>query len=647
MLICRVRYPCPARHRVSSLILRSLSSSPDSTPIQRHEILTLLHKTTSLLPRALASTEQGAPVAESLDLWKEILSKSYDDLVAKGSRPARVVVYGIDQWSGAEDLVTSLLEEPLISDQSMNERLRKRWKERPGQARLTLSPLPSENDSEVHLPSSFFDQFLVPLQIIELHPTSSVASSVFDTQTSDTLLKADIALILCNPITTPISTLLRDRLLSRNPNTILVVTSTPSKSAAEALKNSVLDHIPDKLSRKLHVLFVDPSRAVAANEALKADFQSPTAVQRYQDEYVGSQVSTVISMLKSILSPQATNPHGSSFRTQAALAQIEAALSTCRVILHRARNEMDSVAVDVCTLKARLEEAKARGPREVFSFPQSSRAEVDAVVDSVNIAAQEVKVVMDRLTWWRMVWRVDEISTLVTQAMSQPGCRKLEQRLILQTGRLSMLQDEITKSMFDLLAAHPTPPFNSAILQNTLRQLMASPFRVTPHNLTHPIDTRRRQIIEHPTTRLHVAAQRATLGMSGGLATGAGLGWAGWVGWLSGTGEGLLGTLGLDAGTAMGLGLLTAAASVRWAVGKWERAKRRWWEDWDRVGDGLARDLKATLDKTMDNKVLLVAETGCDKLSELIAQRRSQVEEVEEAIDALEAKLDSLRHPSQ
>ena len=78
--------------------------------------------------------------------------------------------------------------------------------------------------------------------------------------------------------------------------------------------------------------------------------------------------------------------------------------------------------------------------------------------------------------------------------------------------------------------------------------------------------------------------------MSGSALGGAALAWAGWAHELQ-----LLGGLvdvGMRAETAAAAGLFAAAAGVRWAVGGWERARRRWWRDWNRVGEGLERDLK-------------------------------------------------------
>jgi hypothetical protein len=48
----------------------------------------------------------------------------------------------------------------------------------------------------------------------------------------------------------------------------------------------------------------------------------------------------------------------------------------------------------------------------------------------------------------------------------------------------------------------------------------------------------------------------------------------------------------MEPNTAIGFGLLVAVASIRGSIGSWEKAKKRWWQDWRRVGEGLERDLK-------------------------------------------------------
>lgn len=93
-------------------------------------------------------------------------------------------------------------------------------------------------------------------------------------------------------------------------------------------------------------------------------------------------------------------------------------------------------------------------------------------------------------------------------------------------------------------------------------------------------------MIQHTTTKLHKEAQSAVVGAFSGVLSGAGLGW-----WLA-FGEHILSLgAGTEMGTAVGSGALLAVSGIRWAVGKWERAKHRWAEDLARIGEGLTRDL--------------------------------------------------------
>ena len=54
---------------------------------------------------------------------------------------------------------------------------------------------------------------------------------------------------------------------------------------------------------------------------------------------------------------------------------------------------------------------------------------------------------------------------------------------------------------------------------------------------------------------------------------------------------GLLST-GMHVETAIGAGMLVSVLGLRLMVGKWDSARRRWWRDLERVGEGLERDLK-------------------------------------------------------
>ena len=49
---------------------------------------------------------------------------------------------------------------------------------------------------------------------------------------------------------------------------------------------------------------------------------------------------------------------------------------------------------------------------------------------------------------------------------------------------------------------------------------------------------------------------------------------------------------GMDLETAVGTGMMISALGVWWMVGRWEKAKKKWWRDWERIGQGLERDVK-------------------------------------------------------
>jgi hypothetical protein len=95
----------PSRHKHSNftwasstpangtLKFASTGSGSVEHPVSRHETLTLLHKTTSILPRALLSNKQAdsSDPVQSLEFWNELLAGAYDDLTSTVDATARIV----------------------------------------------------------------------------------------------------------------------------------------------------------------------------------------------------------------------------------------------------------------------------------------------------------------------------------------------------------------------------------------------------------------------------------------------------------------------------------------------------------------------------------------------------------------------------
>ena len=236
-------------------------------------------------------------------------------------------------------------------------------------------------------------------------------------------------------------------------------------------------------------------------------------------------------------------------------------------------------------------------------------------------------------------------------------------QLIFHSGRLAVAQETLAKASRTVLTSHKAgSALYSPVLENTLSQIQTSPsWPVTPAFLTSPVHARRRQLV-YPTNVLHSTAQRVVLGMGTSVLTGFGTAWAGWAEKLGVLG-GALGP-GMELETAVGTGMFIGAAGVWWMVGKWEKAKRRWWKDWDRVGEGLERDLKvrfllhsisrgecshgcqAAVYRTVQEKVALIPISTCEGLNHVAETRREEIDALKDELAELEEETRLLTKPA-
>lgn len=70
----------------------------------------------------------------------------------------------------------------------------------------------------------------------------------------------------------------------------------------------------------------------------------------------------------------------------------------------------------------------------------------------------------------------------------------------------------------------------------------------------------------------------------------------------------------------------------------------RWWQDWARVAQGLGRDLRSSLESTLDTRVFVVPESACDGLDKLVETRREELAALEEDVSRLSSELGELKH---
>ena len=144
----------------------------------------------------------------------------------------------------------------------------------------------------------------------------------------------------------------------------------------------------------------------------------------------------------------------------------------------------------------------------------------------------------------------------------------------------------------------PKSPLHAPpLLVNSIEQLTSS---TTVHTtaLTSPISRRLAQLTSdsnsnNAVSQLHRRTQILLLQSYGLSFGGAGAAWGSWA-------------VGYAAEEmALGAGLFGVLVGLRWAAGGWERVKRRWWETWARVDEGLSRDLHVRPISRLDHNLTL------------------------------------------
>ncbi|KAJ6496737.1 hypothetical protein C8R47DRAFT_973473 [Mycena vitilis] len=509
--------------------------------------------------------------------------------------------------TGARDLVTALLEEPFTSDAQQVRLLRDRWADRAGTT-LAIEYGAPNAEATLRLPLAYLDQFPLPLQVVE----TVDQRGILDT--------ADIPVI--------VTTLDELQALSISRPDSLVVVNIEDTDAHPRASTSHSPVAPSKY------IFVSPSQALSALAAVREAPASPEAVQRYQTAFLASRVPTLTQALREIL---ASLQNTSALRDRTALAQIRSALAACRVSIQHARAELDRVAAGISDLSAVVEQERVKVQRDVFGS-EDDHAVDRALVDATTMMQLKI----DHMKWRSMVFSVDDLSTYIMQTVRRIWCVNLEKELTFHAGRLSNMQRTLTGRTFELLAPANTRTLHSPVLHNALRQLAAAPaFPVTPAALIEPLSVRSTMITDAPTARLHVAGQRALFGLGTAGAAGMGLSWAGYLGYFMNA-HTLVGSLMLEPGTAVATGMFISLLGVQWSSRHWNKARNRWWDDFTRVVGGVKQDITDALDQTMENQVLLVARTGCVELSKKLGERKSDLDRLQERLDALATTAEQL-----
>jgi hypothetical protein len=287
----------------------------------------------------------------------------------------------------------------------------------------------SDDPDVLHIPAAWLRRFAVPVEILEIKPSSGSTRNASNIRSA---FQADVPIIVCNPLTTPLSQILSDPSLPLNhANAILAVVTTPNSP------QGTWKHIAKSLPATLTTVFVDPSLAIGAISTLNLDTGSTLAVQRYQDDYTGSRMSDLTDIIAQKLS-LASNGDIDSLHEFTTREQVEASLAACLQVLQTADMEVARVVSDVHKLRDAAAEIEAKIGPEVLGAENSG-----AVIEATAMAKKEVETVMNSLTWWRAVTRVDDVGETLRAAVSKAWCRDLEDKVRIWTiPRQALLTDQ-------------------------------------------------------------------------------------------------------------------------------------------------------------------------------------------------------------
>ena len=191
-------------------------------------------------------------------------------------------------------------------------------------------------------------------------------------------------------------------------------------------------------------------------------------------------------------------------------------------------------------------------------------------------------------------------------------------------GTLASKQETINIATPNLVERLPAS-FKSAVLVNDI-------LRIRQHHKSHPVHSsaltgslahRRSQLIDFSLPTLQSRLERSVLDGLGYTA----LSLVSTV-WLNAASV-------LDGETAFSLGLFGVLGAIRIGVGRWEKAKKKWYADFARVSGGLKADIEARLTALLEQNLF--------KELELVRDRaQSSIDEKTEVVQALTAELDGL-----
>lgn len=252
------------------------------------------------------------------------------------------------------------------------------------------------------------------------------------------------------------------------------------------------------------------------------------------------------------------------------------------------------------------------------------------------------KTIEKRLSWWKLPrGRIDEIGAVLAYSLEAAFLRRYETELAFEAGRLAGVASAASERVDILLASSPfaesaESSLHSAVLLNTLAQLVAKPsaqLDLTPDVLSRPIAARRAQLLARggPVEHLQRKAQLALVRSGAVFMTGPATAYLAYQ------------AIYLTAASLGGLSALSVALAAWLLQRGYGKAVRRFFSNYDRVIDGLGHDIERTIDDVIDEAVFAKSLAAISGVRNLIATRRTALNESLSVADALQKRAIELK----
>ncbi len=278
-------------------------------------------------------------------------------------------------------------------------------------------------------------QFSIPIEFMELG-SSTLLSISPNSPLPSCLFRADIPIVVFNPLTTPLSSL---KHLKFPSHTIFVASGNPHLNDApiqQTTQTQLVSQSPLKIasSDDRRLLFVDSSRALSAIQIFRSNPTSPLAIQQYRNDFTGSGISRVTQAIRDVVDSGANTSSPIAFlRNKTAITQLHDVLDAFLSNVQDAQRSLDDIREGVSYLTRKMEEAKIRAPGDILGSTteqgQGKRDEKNIVGESLRLASKEMKIVLRTLSWWKAIWHIDEISGIVRAAVDRVWCKDLEKQV--------------------------------------------------------------------------------------------------------------------------------------------------------------------------------------------------------------------------